>query len=83
MSEDWRDVLARPAPEVAPLLLGSVLTSTIGGQRVSVRITEVEAYGGVGEDPGSHAHKGRTPYCETMFANPGICHIHFTYGPDT
>ncbi|TPW99320.1 3-methyladenine DNA glycosylase, partial [Schumannella luteola] len=49
-------LLSRRADEVAPLLLGAVLT----GRGVSVRLTEVEAY--LGEtDPGSHAFRGVTP----------------------
>ncbi|MFM8775149.1 MAG: DNA-3-methyladenine glycosylase, partial [Actinomycetota bacterium] len=52
---------------VAPRLLGSVVTSDVGGERVSVRLTEVEAYGGAGEDPGSHAFRGPTPRNATMF----------------
>ena len=69
-----------PAPSIAPRFLGSVLVSDVGGDRVAVRITEVEAYAGVGEDPGSHAHRGRTPRNDTMFAAPGHIYIYFTYG---
>jgi DNA-3-methyladenine glycosylase len=59
-------VLERPALEVAPLLLGAVLTRG----NVSVRITEVEAYLGA-IDPGSHAFRGRTPRTVTMFGPSG------------
>ncbi|MFM9050364.1 MAG: DNA-3-methyladenine glycosylase [Actinomycetota bacterium] len=65
---------------VAPRLLGSVLTSDVGGERVSVRLTEVEAYGGAGEDPGSHAFRGPTPRNATMFGPAGHAYIYFTYG---
>jgi len=70
---------AAPA-EVAPLLLGARLTSTLGGARVSVRLTEVEAYGGLGEDPGSHAHRRRTGRNAEMFGGAGHAYVYFTYG---
>lgn len=67
--------LSRPATEVAPLLLGSL----IHGRGVTVRLTEVEAY--LGEvDPGSHAFRGQTRRNATMFGPPGHLYTYFTYG---
>jgi DNA-3-methyladenine glycosylase len=71
-----RELLARPAVEAAPDLLGCLVTA--GG--VTIRLTEVEAYGGVGEDPGSHAHRGPTARNETMFGPAGLLYVYFTYG---
>ena len=65
---------------VAPRFLGATITSDIDGERVAVRLTEVEAYAGQGEDPGSHAHRGRTPRNATMFGPPGHLYVYFTYG---
>lgn len=65
---------------VAPLLLGATLISEIDGAVVAVRLTEVEAYGGEGEDPGSHAFRGRTARNATMFGEPGHAYVYFTYG---
>lgn len=69
----------RPVLQVAPALLGAVLTSTIAGELVVVRLTEVEAYDGA-LDPGSHAYRGRTPRNATMFGPPGLIYVYFTYG---
>ncbi len=70
-----RALLERPAVEVAPLLLGAVLT----GRGVSVRLTEVEAY--LGElDPGSHAFRGETKRNAIMYGDAGHLYTYFTYG---
>jgi DNA-3-methyladenine glycosylase len=75
-----RRALARPATEVARSLLGAHVVSDVDGERVVVRLTEVEAYGGIGSDPASHAHRGRTPRNATMFERPGVLYVYFTYG---
>ena len=79
LGPDLRGALGRHPTRVAPALLGAFLTSDVGG-RVRVRITEVEAYGGVGEDPGSHAHRRRSDRNATMFGPPGHAYVYFTYG---
>ena len=83
MSSPWLTptggfALLRDAPvaEVAPALLGAVLL--VG--KVAVRVTEVEAYAGLGQDPGSHAHCGQTPRNEAMFGPAGRAYVYFTYG---
>jgi hypothetical protein len=71
-----RHILHGHAADVAPRLLGA----TIHAGTVVVRLTEVEAYGGVGEDPGSHAFRRLTPRNATMFGRPGVLYQYFTYG---
>jgi len=74
-----RRALAHHPLLVAPELLGAHLTSQVG-EPVILRITEVEAYGGVGEDPGSHAHRRRTDRNDAMFGPVGCAYVYFTYG---
>ena len=72
--------LLGPVDEVAPSLLGCwVVTDRPEGQ-VALRLTEVEAYSGAGEDPASHAHRGPTPRAEIMFGPPGRLYVYFSYG---
>ncbi|MBF4463607.1 MULTISPECIES: DNA-3-methyladenine glycosylase [unclassified Rathayibacter] len=75
--------LSRSALDVAPELLGCVLLHRTEAGVVGVRLTEVEAYLGTGEDPGSHAHRGPTRRTEPMFGSPGSVYAYFSYGMHT
>jgi DNA-3-methyladenine glycosylase len=75
-----REFFARPATEIAPLLLGARLTHETDAGPVTLRLTEVEAYLGDGTDPGSHAFRGRTRRNAVMFGPPGHVYVYFSYG---
>jgi len=79
-----RTFFARDALEVAPELLGAHLTISSPEGDITVRITETEAYHGLGtgqvHDAGSHARMGRTARNATMFGEPGHLYVYFSYG---
>lgn len=75
---ELRAALARPVEEVAPRLLGAVVRHG----EVAVRLTEVEAYGGLA-DPGSHAYRGPTPRNRVMFGPPGFLYCYLSHGIHT
>lgn len=79
-----REDLQRLPLEVAPILLGGELRTTVEGAEVRLRITEVEAYHGRGTgpvpDPGSHARMGPTPRNATMWGEPGHLYVYLSHG---
>jgi DNA-3-methyladenine glycosylase len=70
-----RSFFARPAPVVAPELLGCILVAPGGA---SIRINETEAY--TQSDPASHSFRGQTKRNSVMFGPPGFLYVYFTYG---
>jgi DNA-3-methyladenine glycosylase len=78
-TEALGEILAGAPEEAAPRLLGSYLVSDFEGDRVRLRITEVEAYKG-DDDPASHAYRGRTARNGSMFAEPGTLYVYRSYG---
>ena len=67
--------LNAPPQFAAPALLGCLLVR----DEVTLRITEVEAYGGP-EDSASHARHGRTARNAPMWGPPGRAYLYFCYG---
>lgn len=70
-----RAALSRPALEVAPTVLGGLLTTRRPDGTVTLRITEVEAYEGE-RDPGSHAFTGQTARNAVMFGPAGHLYVY-------
>lgn len=70
----------RPAEEVARDLLGRWLVRDLGGERLVLRLVEVEAYLGA-PDRASHAWDGRrTPRNESLYLPGGHAYVYFIYG---
>jgi DNA-3-methyladenine glycosylase len=72
----WLKIPASDVDQAARELLGWRLTAN----GVTVRLTEVEAYSGLGQDPASHAHRGMTGRNEVMFGPAGRLYVYQIYG---
>jgi DNA-3-methyladenine glycosylase len=76
LTRAWFD---RPAPLVAPALIGRELVRTFPtGEQRRVRIVETEAY--EPDDPASHSFRGPTARTATMFGPPGYLYVYLIYG---
>lgn len=73
-----RDFYNRNTLKVAKELLGYKLCRKINGKVLSGIIVETEAY--TQNDPSCHAYRGKTPRSITLFKQPGLAYVYFTYG---
>jgi DNA-3-methyladenine glycosylase len=76
IEQSW---FARPAPEVAPDLIGCTLVRQLSnGQQLRGIIVETEAYGP--DDPACHAYRKRTARNAVMFGPAGYSYVYLIYG---
>lgn len=81
MEGSLESALASADPvSAARLLLGGVMTS----RGVTIRVVEVEAYGGDPDgpwpDPAAHSFRGPTPRNAVMFGPAGRLYVYLSYG---
>lgn len=69
----------RPCLTVAEDLVGKILVRKTDAGEIRLRITETEGY--LGEsDTACHAHRGRTPRTEVLYADAGTIYVYLCYG---
>ena len=74
-----RTFFTRPADELAPDVLGTILVRRVGGTLRRARIVEAEAYLGP-KDLACHASKGLTDRTRVLYGPPGRAYVYFIYG---
>lgn len=74
-----RQFYERDTTTVAQDMLGKMLIHETTGGVLSGLIVETEAYFG-GDDPASHAARGKTKRSSIMFGEPGIAYVYLNYG---
>lgn len=70
-----RDFYRGDSPEVAPRLLGQLLCRRLGGEILTGKIVEVEAYLAK-DDFAAHHQRPRSRATESLYAQPGTCYVY-------
>ena len=73
------DFFHRPCLEVSRDLIGKILVHKTPNGEKRLRITETEGYCGEA-DTACHAHKGRTPRTDVLYADAGTIYVYLCYG---
>jgi DNA-3-methyladenine glycosylase len=79
MKKLTREFYNRDTLKVASELIGKILVRVYGGDILSARIVETEAYIGA-IDKASHCYKGETDRTKVMFGPPGYSYVYLIYG---
>ncbi|MBP1925937.1 DNA-3-methyladenine glycosylase [Sedimentibacter acidaminivorans] len=79
MKKLTREFYNRDTLKVASELIGKILVREYGGDILSARIVETEAYIGA-IDKASHCYKGETDRTKVMFGPPGYAYVYLIYG---
>ncbi len=79
MKKLTREFYNRDTLQVARELIGKILVRECGGNTLSARIIETEAYIGA-IDKASHCYKGVTDRTKVMFGPPGYAYVYLIYG---
>jgi len=79
MTYAWLGSPPAAVAETARTLLGWLAVAN----GVTIRITETEAYSGLGQDPASHAHRRKTSRNAAMFGPAGHLYLYRIYGMHT
>ena len=74
-----RDFFTKDVLELAPELVGKIISVNINNLVKEYRITQTEAYRGE-EDLACHARKGRTKRTDPMYYEGGILYVYLVYG---
>ena len=75
-----KDFFKKPAPSLAPCLLGCYLCRRLeSGEVLRFMITETEAYFGE-SDTACHAHRGMTPRNALLYGECGVAYVYLCYG---
>lgn len=75
------DFFARDSFEAAKSLICKVLCHKLDGLWLKAMIIETEAY--YGDEPGSHASKGRTKSKEALYMDSGTIYMYYSRGSDS
>lgn len=70
-----QNLFSLPTQTLAEQLVGKILVRQVGGNLISGRIVETEAYLPT-NDPANHAYRGKTKRCQSLFLEAGHFYVY-------